>query len=87
MSDVETIVRKALKSGHLYIGSRKTLKALKKGEAKAVIVSKNCPEEILSEIKKFNVPVFVFDGTNMQLGEFCRKPFSIASMAILENVE
>lgn len=87
MSDVETIVRSALKSGKYYLGIRRTIKALKKGEAKVVVVSKNCPEEFLNEIKKFSVPVFVFEGTNMQLGEFCRKPFSISSMAILENVE
>jgi large subunit ribosomal protein L30e len=84
MSEVEDIVRRALKSGKYYFGSRRTIKALKKGEAKAVVVSKNCPEEFLQEMKKFNVPIYVFDGTNMQLGEFCGKPFSIASMAILE---
>ncbi len=84
MSEVEDIVRRVLKSGKYYFGSRKTIKALKKGEAKAVVVSKNCPEKFLQEIKKFNVPIYVFDGTNMQLGEFCGKPFSIASMAILE---
>lgn len=87
MSDVESVLRKALKSGKYYIGSRRTIKALKKGEAKAVVVSKNCPEEILKKIKEFNVPVFVFDGTNMQLGEFCRKPFSITSMAITGDIE
>lgn len=87
MSDVESVLRKALKSGKYHIGSRKTIKALKNGEAKAVVVSKNCPEEILKKIKEFNVPVLVFNGTNMQLGEFCRKPFSIASMAITEEIE
>ncbi|MDI9610918.1 MAG: 50S ribosomal protein L30e [Archaeoglobaceae archaeon] len=87
MSDVESVLRKALKSGKYYIGSRRTVKALKKGEAKAVIVSKNCPEEVLKKIKEFNVPVLVFNGTNMQLGEFCRKPFSITSMAIMEEIE
>lgn len=87
MSDVEAVLRKALRSGKYYIGTRRTIKALKKGEAKAVVVSKNCPEEFLNKIKEFNVPVLVFDGTNMQLGEFCRKPFSIASMAITEEIE
>lgn len=87
MSEVETIVRNALKSGRYYFGIRRTIKALRKGEAKAVVVSKSCPEEFLKEIKRFDVPVFVFDGTSMQLGEFCGKPFSISSMAILENVK
>ncbi|MDK2795469.1 MAG: large subunit ribosomal protein L30e [Archaeoglobaceae archaeon] len=87
MSDVESVLRKALKSGKYYMGSRRTIKALKKGEAKAVVVCKNCPEEILQKIKEFNVPVLVFNGTNMQFGEFCRKPFSITSMAITEEIE
>lgn len=81
------IVKKALKSGKYYFGSKRTIKALKKGEAKVIVVSNNCPEEFLSEIRKFNVPIYVFEGNNIQLGEFCRKPFSIASMAILERVE
>ncbi|MEM4472357.1 MAG: 50S ribosomal protein L30e [Archaeoglobaceae archaeon] len=87
MSEVEAILRKALKSGKCYFGSKRTIKALKKGEAKIVVVSKNCPEKFLNEIKKFDVQVHVFDGTNMQLGEFCGKPFSVASVAILEKVE
>ncbi len=87
MSDVESVLRKALRSGKYYIGSRRTIKALKKGEAKAVVVSKNCPEELLQKIREFNVPVLVYAGTNMQLGEFCRKPFGILSMAITEEIE
>ncbi|MET1123860.1 MAG: 50S ribosomal protein L30e [Archaeoglobaceae archaeon] len=87
MTDVENILRKVLRSGKYYLGSKRTLKALKRGEAKAVIVAKNCPEDVLEEIKKFNVPVYTFQGTNMELGARCGKPFSVAAMAVLEDLE
>ncbi len=87
MTDVEAVVRRVLKTGKYYLGSKRTIKALKKGEAKAVIVAKNCPEEVLEEIKKYDVPVLVYDGTNMELGALCGKPFSVAAMAVTEEIE
>ncbi len=87
MTDVGDVIRKALRSGKYYLGSKRTLKALKKGEAKAVVVASNCPEDVLEKIKSYNVPIFVFKGNNMELGAFCGKPFSVAAMAILEEVE
>ncbi len=87
MTDVESIVRKVLKSGKYYFGSKRTIKALKKGEAKAVIVARNCPEDVLLEIKKYNVPVYTYEGTNMELGALCGKPYSIAAMVVTEQIE
>ncbi len=87
MTDVETIVKRVLKTGGYYLGSKRTIKALKNGEAKAVVVAKNCPEEVLEEIRKFDVPVLTYEGTNMELGALCGKPFSVAAMAITEEIE
>ncbi len=87
MTDVESIIRRVLKSGKYKLGSKSTLKALERGEAKAVVVAKNCPEEVVEKIKKYNVPVYVYNGTNMELGAFCGKPFSVAAMAIMEEIE
>ncbi|MDI9646220.1 MAG: 50S ribosomal protein L30e [Archaeoglobales archaeon] len=87
MTDVEGIIRKVLKSGKYYFGSKRTIKALKKGEAKAVIVAKNCPEDVIFEIKKYNVPVYTYEGTNMELGALCGKPYSIAAMVVTEQIE
>jgi len=87
MTDVEAVVRRVLKTGKYYLGSKRTIKALKSGEAKIIVVAKNCPEEVLEEIKKFDVPVLVYSGTNMELGALCGKPFSVAAMAITEEIE
>lgn len=83
--DVEKIIKRALK-GKVYLGSKRTIKALKRGEAKLVIVSANCPKKIREKIEKYkgNVPVLIYPGSNMELGAICGKPFSVASLAVIE---
>ncbi|AEA47354.1 50S ribosomal protein L30e [Archaeoglobus veneficus] len=85
--DIEKALRKALKTGRVYLGSKRTLKALKSGEAKLVVVAMNCPEDVMERIRSFDVPVVTFNGTNMELGAACGKPFSVAALAILEAGE
>jgi len=88
--DLEKALRKALRTGTVYLGSKRTIKALKKGEAKMVVVAMNCPKDIREKIEKANkekVPVLVYEGTNMELGAICGKPFSVAALAIIEAGE
>ncbi|WP_290597095.1 MULTISPECIES: 50S ribosomal protein L30e [unclassified Archaeoglobus] len=87
MTDVESVIRMVLKTGGYRLGSKSTLKALQKGEAKAVVVAANCPEDVLEKIKSYDVKVLTYNGTNMELGAFCGKPFSVAAMAITEEIE
>ncbi len=83
--DVEKILKKALK-GKVYLGSKRTIKALKRKEAKLVIISSNCPKKIKEKIEKYkgDVPVLVYPGTNMELGAACGKPFSVASLVVID---
>jgi large subunit ribosomal protein L30e len=85
--DIEKALRKALKTGKVFLGSKRTMKALRKGEAKLVVLAMNCPEEIKEEIKKHSVPTITFKGTNMDLGAICGKPFSVAALAVVEGEE
>ncbi len=85
--DVEKALRKAMKTGKVFLGSKRTIKALKNGEAKLVIVAANCPEEVRLKIQSFDVPIVEFKGTNMELGAVCGKPFSVAALAIADAGE
>jgi|Deesub1362A_J573_1020465.scaffolds.fasta_scaffold00352_20 large subunit ribosomal protein L30e len=85
--EVEKALRKALKTGKVNLGSRGTIKALKSGEAKLVLIANNCPEEIKNEIKSHDIPVLEFRGTNTELGAVCGKPHSVASLAVIEPGE
>jgi len=85
--DLSKALRRALRTGEVYIGSKRTIKALRDGKAKMVIVARNCPEDVLETIKKFEVKTITYDGTNMELGAICGKPFSVAALAIVNEGE
>ncbi len=85
--DLNKALRRAMRTGEVYIGSKRTIKALKDGRAKMVVVAKNCPEEVLEVIKRYDVKTITYNGTNMELGAICGKPFSVAALAIVNEGE
>jgi large subunit ribosomal protein L30e len=88
VGDIEKELVNALKTGKVVLGSRKTLRLVKLGKAKAVIVAENAPPEIRDDIvyyaKLGNIPVYIYPGTSLELGAVCGKPFTVASLAILD---
>ena len=51
-----------------------------------VVLASNCPD-IKEEVQETNVPVLEYEGTSVELGPVCGKPFTIAAMAILDAGE
>lgn len=88
VTDIEKELVNALKTGKVVLGSRKTLRYVKTGKAKAVIVAANAPPELRNDILYYaelsGVPVYVYPGTSVELGAICGKPFTVASLAILD---
>ncbi len=85
--DLSKALRRALKTGIVYLGSKRTIKAARDGKAKLIIVARNCPEEVMDELKKFDTKIVTYDGTNMELGAICGKPFSVAALAVIDEGE
>ncbi len=93
ISDTNRELQKVLKSGKVLIGTNETLKALrgKEKEVKAVIYASNCPEKIkerfeeVTKQKKGNVPFYEYPVNSLELGLACGKPYSIASLCILDT--
>lgn len=93
ISDTNRELQKVLKSGKVLIGTNETLKALrgKEKEVKAVIYASNCPEKIkegfkeVTKQKKENVPFYEYPVNSLELGLACGKPYSIASLCILDT--
>jgi large subunit ribosomal protein L30e len=84
-TDINKVLRNVLSTGKVVIGSRQTTDAVKNGKAQVVVVSSNCFEKTMNEVK--GVPVINYPGTNVDLGIACGKPFSIAALAVLEPGE
>ncbi len=82
--DINKALKTAVTTGKVFFGINQTEKALKAGKAKLVIVSSNCSEEHVRQIKFYSrVPMYTFNGTNMELGSACGKPFSVSTLSII----
>ena len=85
MIDVVRALKTAATTGDVRFGLAETKKSVKKGEAKLVVVSSNCPDE---SVVSGSLPrVLVFNGTNVELGSACGKPFPISALAIVSPGE
>lgn len=84
MIDLGRALKTAITTGKVVFGVQQAEKAVKKGEAKMVVISSNCPSEFLRSIT-VGVPVRVFEGTNMELGALAGKPFSVSALAVIDK--
>lgn len=86
--EVSRSISQAVATGKVTIGAEKSLKAIKRGQAKLVIVSSNCGRDALSDVKHYSklagVQLHVFDGDSSLLGLACGKPFSVGMLVIVD---
>ncbi|KAL2114532.1 hypothetical protein VUR80DRAFT_6017 [Thermomyces stellatus] len=77
-----------LKSGKVTLGYKTTLKTLRNGKAKLVIIAQNAPPLRKSLLEYYamlaKAPVHHLAGTNIDLGNACGKTFRTSTMAILD---
>ncbi|OGS42241.1 MAG: 50S ribosomal protein L30e [Euryarchaeota archaeon RBG_16_62_10] len=85
MLDMARALKTAATTGDVRFGLAETKKCVKKGEARLVVVSSNCPEKALVPGK--SPKVVVFAGTNAELGSACGKPFPISALAVVSPGE
>lgn len=82
--NVDKSLIKAVKTGKVIFGSNRTVDAAANGSAKMVVLASNCPEDIKKKVQATNIPILEYEGTSVELGPVCGKPFTIAAMAILD---
>ncbi len=73
-------------TGKVILGARKTIRELKMGKIKMVVLSANCPREFEDDVAYYaslsKVPVLKLDKTNVELGRLCGKPFIVSVLGI-----
>lgn len=88
---IENELRVVLRTGKVVIGSKQTIKLIKTGKAKLVVIASNTPPQIKKDVKYYaklsGIHVYEYEGTNMELGAICGKPFSVAALAIVDPGE
>jgi large subunit ribosomal protein L30e len=79
-------IQAAVKAGKATIGYRRSLKSIKTGSPKLVVIANNLPSDMKKNIEQNakigDVKVEVFDGTSTQLGVICGKSFPISTLVI-----
>ncbi|KAJ2845921.1 60S ribosomal protein L30 [Coemansia erecta] len=77
-----------MKSGKSTLGYKSTLKSLRNGKAKLVIISGNTPPLRKSEIEYYamlaKTSVHHFGGNNVDLGTACGKYFRVGTLSIID---
>jgi large subunit ribosomal protein L30e len=86
MIDMNRALKTASTTGDVRFGLAETKKSIKKGEAKMVVVSKNCPETSALQSGS-SVKIVIYEGTNVELGNACGKPFPISALAVVSPGE
>lgn len=79
----------AVKTGKVEFGSNSALASSAQAKAKLVILANNCPtvqrEDILYNAEQSEIPVYIFQGSSLDLGALCEKPFPISALVVKEQ--
>ncbi|KAJ1730269.1 60S ribosomal protein L30 [Coemansia sp. BCRC 34490] len=77
-----------MKSGKTSLGYKSTLKNLRSGKAKLILISNNTPPLRKSEIEYYamlaKTSVHHFSGNNIDLGTACGKLFRVGTLSVLD---
>ncbi len=82
-------LRNLASEGKVVIGTNQTLKHLKLGKLKAVVLAKNVPPEIEEDVRYYaklgNVEVYKLDLFNDELGAALKKRFKVSVLGVLKE--
>ena len=84
--DFNREIRRAVDTGKVIFGTKQGEKSLLTGKAKLMVIAANTPdlsrERFMHLAKIAGVPCISFEGSGLQLGGVCGKPFSILIMSV-----
>ena len=85
--DFNASLRKAVKTGTVFFGQNKTRECIEEGRARLVVVAKNSPESVKNLVNEIDIPVYVYEGSSVQLGKACGMPYVVSALAVVEPGE
>lgn len=86
--DIERGIRVAVDTGKVILGSNKSIQAIKLGNGELVVIAANAPKDVKEDIgiysKLSEIPVYTFEGSSVELGSICGKPFTVTVLVVQE---
>lgn len=81
-------IRLAVESGKVEFGARTGIVASLLGKAKLFVLARNTPEDTRNKVSSYaklsDVPLLDFDGSTMELGSVCGKPFPVSVLSVYD---
>lgn len=82
-------VRLAVESGKVEFGGKAGISSALAANAKLYVVANNAPGDIRGRVdtycKASGIPVILFEGSSMELGSVCGKPFPVSVLSVFEE--
>lgn len=89
--NVVNAIRSAVDSEEVVFGTKETLKAVLTGGVKFAVFASNCNMESRVDLGRYakltGAEIHEFEGSGVELGELCGKPFVISMLAVLGATE
>ena len=86
--DVNKQIEIAVRTGKVSFGVKEALDAARSAKAKLLIIASNCPQpdrvNIFEYAKQSSVPIYNYQGSSVDLGGACLKPFLISALTVKE---
>ncbi|WP_461436254.1 50S ribosomal protein L30e [Methanosphaera sp.] len=86
--DIERGIRVAVDTGKVILGSNKSIQAIKLGNGELVVMAANAPKNLKEDVEIYSklseMPVHIFDGSSVDLGSICGKPFTVSVLVVQE---
>lgn len=81
-------IRRAVDTGNVLFGSRQGENRVKHGQGKLLILTRNTPRYAAERLQHVagmaEIPVYTYEGSGLELGEICGKPFVISTLLVLD---
>lgn len=88
MTDLSNDIRLAVDSGTTALGANDVSETIRSNSAKVIIVAsknkKNAVQDVFHLAKIANIKVLIFQGTSLELGAVCGKPYSVSMLSVIE---
>jgi large subunit ribosomal protein L30e len=88
MADIITEIKKLISENKLVIGGDEVMKGLRGGSFSKIYLAANCPEQLKADIEHYasisGVEIIETGIQNEELGDICKKPFSISVMGLIK---
>ena len=88
--DINANIKVTYKTGKIIYGKNQVLKYLRENQFAMLIVSNNCPQELMNKLNYYNsllkdkLYIHKYKSSSWDLGLACAKPYMISVMGIID---